>query len=267
VADLLDRPAIKSVLQQVEPNYIFHLAALIRNATLAELLEVNVTGTENLLAAIREVQPEAQVLVAGSAAEYGLVREEDLPISESCPLRPLSPYGLSKVAQSLLAGQFWLRHRVAVRRVRTFNLTGPGEPQTQVASAMARQIVEIEAGLRAPQMEVGNLDTVRDFIDIRDAVRAYWRVICQGQPGDVYNVCAGEGVQIRALLHALLGQTSSQIAIIQAKTRFSPWDVPLQVGSSDKLSNLGKFERSFVLQESLSALMDEWRGSISDATK
>jgi GDP-4-dehydro-6-deoxy-D-mannose reductase len=132
---------------------------------------------------------------------------------------------------------------------------------------MARQIIEIEAGLRTPEMEVGNLDTIRDFIDIRDAVRAYWMVISEGQPGDVYNVCAGEGVQIRALLDALLAQTSSQIVVTQAETRFTPWDVPRQVGNSIKLSNLGKFKRSFDLQESLSALLDEWRGTLGGANK
>ena len=257
VADLSDLATLKAVVRKVRPDYVFHLAGLLRAASLAEMLAVNVVGSENLLTAIREVQPQARVLVAGSAAEYGLVQAEDLPITESCALRPLSPYGLSKVAQSLFAVQHWRRYGMSIVRTRTFNLTGPGEPATQVMGTFARQIAQIEAGNRSPELQVGNLATVRDFLDVRDAVRAYWEVARDGKAGEVYNVCSGQGVQIRELLHTLLALTEQKIEIKQMATRFTPWDVPIHVGSSARLDSLAGFEPTFSLEESLHALIKE----------
>lgn len=258
-ADLLDLDSLQAVLRSLEPDYVFHLAALIRNALLDELLMVNVVGTENLLMAVLESQPQARVLVTGSAAEYGLVQAEDSPISEACSLRPLSPYGLSKAAQSLLAAQYWHRNGMAILRTRAFNIVGPGEPATQVASAIARQIAEIEAGHVSPEIQVGNLDTIRDFTDVRDVVRAYWSVICLGQPGEVYNVCSGCGTRIRDLLDYMLALTQQSVQVRQMTHRLTPWDVPVQIGSPDRLKRLAKFEPTFSLQESLSALLDGWR--------
>ena len=262
VADLSDLATLKALLREVRPDYVFHLAALLRGASLAEMLAVNVIGSENLLTAIREVQPQARVLVAGSAAEYGLVQAEDLPITENCPLRPLSPYGLSKVGQSLLAAQHWRRYGMSIVRTRTFNLTGPGEPARQVMGAFARQIAEIEAGLRSPELQVGNLTPVRDFLDVRDAVRAYWWVVRNGQAGEVYNVCSGQGVQIKELLHTLLALVETKVEIKQMTIRFTPWDVPIHVGSPARLDSLAGFEPTFSLQESIYALLEECREKI-----
>jgi GDP-4-dehydro-6-deoxy-D-mannose reductase len=261
-ASLSDGDALKAILSKAKPDYIFHLAALLRNATLAEFLATNVVGTANLFQAILEEQPGARVLVAGSSAEYGVVSAQDLPISERCPLRPLSPYGLSKVSQDLLASQFWYGHGLSVVRVRTFNLTGPGEPPSQVASGLAMQIAMIEAGRQKPEIEVGNLDTVRDFIDVRDAVQAYWNLMTEGQPGEVYNVCSGQGVQIKAVLDTLLMLASKPVEVKVAQRRFTAWDVPIQIGNPERWMQLGCSKPQFSLTDSLKDLLDEWRTSL-----
>lgn len=256
---LLDHAALASVVAAIKPDYVFHFAALLKSSTLQDLLHVNVAGTDNLLAAIYNNFRSARILVAGSAAEYGLVPANELPISETCPLRPLGPYGLSKAAQGLLAWQYYQRYGLEVVRTRTFNLTGPGEPETQVVSSVARQIARIEARGGSRELLVGNLDAVRDFIDVRDAARAYWLVALKGKPGEVYNVCSGHGVRIGMILNRLLGMTSSQVSVRQVAERFTPGDVPVQVGNVARLQVLSDFRCTFSLDDSLSQLLDEAR--------
>jgi GDP-4-dehydro-6-deoxy-D-mannose reductase len=257
---------VAAVVDQLRPDYVFHLAALIRSESLTDLFTVNVLGTQNVLDALVVARPEARVLVAGSSAEYGLVQPDEQPVREDHPLRPLSPYGISKVAQSLLAVQYVYRHNLAIVRTRTFNLTGPGEPDTLVCSSFARQIAEIERGLRPAVLKVGNLESDRDFLDVRDAVRAYWLVAQHGEPGEVYNVCSGVATTIQGVLEALLSFTSANIEVQEESKRHTMWDVPIQYGDVTKLRYATRWSQALSLQESLKDLIDSWRYQFFETT-
>lgn len=257
--DVTKPEQVGPVTCDVRPEYVFHLAALTKSDSMADLLTINVVGTQNVLDALAVARSEARVLVTGSSAEYGFARREELPIREDNPLRPLSLYGVSKVAQSLLAAQYVYRHDLAVIRTRTFNLTGPGEPSSLVCSAFARQIAEIEREVRPPILTVGNLASSRDFVDVRDAVRAYWLVARRGDPGQVYNVCSGEAVPIRNILRMLLSQTPVTVEIKEEVTRKTEWDVPVQVGDSTRLQTKLGWTCTIPLGHSLSDLLSSWR--------
>jgi GDP-4-dehydro-6-deoxy-D-mannose reductase len=257
--DLLDNHLLMKTIHQINPVYVFHLAALIRSSSIQELMTTNVTGTDNLLQAILKYAPSARVLISGSAAENGFVKETDLPVTETYPPHPLSPYGLSKAAQGLLADQYWYRDQLDIVRTRTFNLTGPGEPDSMVASAIAHQIAAIESKTQAPVIRIGSIHTIRDFLDVRDAVLAYWLVVKNGVAGQLYNVCSGEGTQIKQILQTLLSFSSHNIDIVQEPARFTAWDVPVNIGDPKKLHQETGFTPNYTLLESLSTLLDEAR--------
>ncbi|MBI5292244.1 MAG: GDP-mannose 4,6-dehydratase [Chloroflexi bacterium] len=261
--DVLNASALGASLDRIKPDYVLHVAALLRSPALADLMNVNVIGTDNLLAAVAECCPQARVLVTGSSAEYGLVTDGELPISESCALRPLSPYGVSKAAQSLLAAQYAVRRGLAVVRTRAFNLTGPGEPPEQVISAMARQFAEFERRQGEHRLRVGNLNTMRDFCDARDAVRGYWLVAQKGEPGEVYNVCSGRETAVRAVLDRLAALTGISPLVHSEPGRMTPWDVPRQVGDGRKLEQLAGFEPEIPWDQTLLDLLNDWRRKLS----
>ena len=257
--DVTNVAQVIAVVGQVQPDYIFHLAALIKSESLTDLLAVNVLGTQNVLDALVAARPEARVLVTGSCAEYGAPLPGELPIRESNPLRPLSPYGVSKVAQSLLAAQYVYRHDLTVIRTRTFNLTGPGEPETLVCSAFAKQIAAIEKTGAPGTMRVGNLSAQRDLVDVRDAVRAYWLLVQHGQPGEVYNVCCGRAVYIRDVLEILLGLARVAVGVDLASSDRARMDVPMQQGNPEKLESTTHWSPGIPLKQSLQELLDKWR--------
>jgi GDP-4-dehydro-6-deoxy-D-mannose reductase len=185
--DLHDAAGIRRVLREVRPDRIFHLAAQSYVPTSwlipGETLSGNVLGQVNLFEAIRDLDLPARVHIAGSSEEYGLVLPDEVPIREESPLRPLSPYAVSKVTQDLLAYQYWKSYGMFIIRSRAFNHEGPRRGDVFVTSNFARQIAEIEAGLRDPVILVGDLEAIRDFTDVRDMVRAYWLALEQGAPG------------------------------------------------------------------------------------
>lgn len=262
--DIRDAARVRAVVAEATPDLVFHLAALT-HGDLADLLAVNVGGCHNLLAALRAERPEARVLVTGSAAEYGLATEDELPLEEHQPLRPLSPYGVSKAAQSLLAAQVALREELAVVRTRSFNLTGPGEPETLVCAAFARQLAEVQLGLRAPLVRVGNLSSRRDFLDVRDAVRAYVLVAERGDAGEVYNVSSGAAVAISDVLELLRELADVEARVEAEPARRVPWDVPVHRGDSTRLRQDLGWEPAIDLRDSLADLLDDWRVRLAGA--
>ncbi len=226
----------EELLREVEPSHIFHLAALTSpQAGWDALHDVNVRGTGQLLEAVRLSGFDPAIVVAGSSAAYGAVEPGERPIGEDQPFRPRNVYAVSKVAQEMLAYSYHARYGLRVVRARPFNLTGPGESPAFVTSAFAQQIARIEAGLQQPAIEVGNLHAVRDFTDVRDAVRAYRLLGEQGRPGEVYNICSGRGIEIRWLLDTLLSLTNPGIAVNHAASRWQQADVPSQVGDAGRL--------------------------------
>ena len=202
-----------------------------------------------------------RIQIAGSSEEYGLVHEDELPIRETNPLRPLSPYAVSKVAQDMLAYQYHRSYQLPAIRTRGFNHTGPRRAPVFVASDFARQIVEIERGNHEPCMRVGNLEARRDFTDVRDMVRAYWLATEKGEPGEVYNICSERCYAIREILDLLLGMSSVKISVEQDPRRLRPSDVPVLLGDCSRFRRQTGWEPTIPFEQTLRDLLDYWRQS------
>jgi GDP-4-dehydro-6-deoxy-D-mannose reductase len=207
------------------------------------------------------------VVVTSSSAVYGRVSPDALPISEDHPFAPTNFYAVSKVAQEMIAYQYFAQYKLRVIRTRAFNLTGPGESSRFVTSAFARQIAEIEAGLREPAICVGNLDAVRDFTDVRDAVRAYKVLAEQGVSGEAYNVCSGQGTSIRDILNTLLDLSTQRNINVQIDpSRLQPADVPIQIGDASKLRALTGWTPVVPLRQTLEDVLNYWRKQVKEAS-
>lgn len=268
--DLFDPLGIGGILSEIEPDYVFHLAGEpdvpSSYSSPWETFESNVLTQVNLLEAVRALVPRARVLVVGSAEEYGLVRIEDLPVRESTPLRPDSPYGVSKIAQDMMGLQYYLRYDVPVIRARAFNHIGARQTERFVASAFARQIAEIEAGLKAPILCVGNLSAQRDFTDVRDTVRAYYLLLKHGEPGEVYNVGSGVSHGIDEVLEVLLSFADVSIEVEVDSERLRPSDVPIRRCDYSKLHDATGWEPTISFEEGLKCTLDYWRDRIRKET-
>jgi GDP-4-dehydro-6-deoxy-D-mannose reductase len=263
-ADLEDAPALHAALERARPERVLHLAAQssprLSFEQPARTLRANVEGTLNLLEALRARAPRARVLVVGSGEEYGRAEQGEQPLGEDTPLRPLSPYAASKVAQSYLALQYHLSYGLDVVRTRTFNHTGPGRGRDFAESSFARQIAAVERGLRKPPLAVGNLDSVRDFCDVRDVVRAYWALFERGRAGEVYNVCSGRAVRIRAVLERLESLARVPVGDAPDPRLMRPADIPALVGDPSRLRAATGWQARIPLERTLAELLDDWRG-------
>ena len=205
------------------------------------------------------------MLVVGSSDEYGLVRPEELPIAETQPFRPTSPYGVSKISQEMLGYQYFLARGLAVVRVRPFNHFGPRQRDAFVASAFARQVAEAEAGLLPPVLRVGNLSARRDFTDVRDVVRAYWLALTKGEAGEVYNVGSGRGLPVQALLGTLLEMSGVPLRVEPDPARLRPADVPAIYADVGKLAARTGWSAEIPLERTLRDTLDDWRERIRGA--
>lgn len=265
--DLRNPSWIDEVIVRVKPDFVFHLAAWSDVRASWDqpwaVYELNLSCQLNLLEALRRHAPEARVLVVASSEVYGLIEPGDLPINESTPLRPNSPYGISKVAQDLMAQQYWYNYRLSAVRVRSFNHIGPGQSDSFVASAFARQIAEIEAGLQEPVLKVGNLEAERDYTDVRDMVRAYWLALQHGEPGGVYNIGSGSSIPVWELLNVLLDLSSVEITLEQDPQRLRPSDVPSVVCDPNRFFRKTGWVPTIPLRESLKDVLLYWRRNTS----
>lgn len=261
--ELRDPNSVARMIDEVRPDWVFHLAAhsfvpSSWNAP-ADTLQNNIIGQVNLLEAIRRSGIECRIQIAGSSEEYGLVYEDELPISEDNPLRPLSPYAVSKVAQDMMGYQYFKSYGLDIVRTRAFNHTGPRRGEVFVTSNFAKQIAEIEAGRRKPMLEVGNLAARRDFTDVRDVVKAYILVLEMGEPGEVYQVCSGKAYSIYQVVEMLLALSSKEINVIQAPARMRPSDVPVLLGTYEKLARATGWHPEIPFEKTLEDLLSYWR--------
>ena len=268
-ADVRDAAAVEAAVREAEPDVIFHLAAQASVARAFEdpvgtLLD-NAVGQLNLIQAVLRVRPQARLLVAGSAYEYGLVRADENPIHEDVPLRPMDPYAVTKVAQDLFGYQYALSNRLQAIRVRAFNHTGPRQSTEFVASRFAHLLAEIELGRREAVVTVGNLSAVRDFTDVRDVVRAYFLAATKGQPGEVYNVGSGAGRTIEEILTLLIGLCRVPVRVEEDAALLRPLDVPALVCDATKLRQHTGWEPELPLERTLSDLLDYWRAELAAA--
>lgn len=261
--DLTEPGFVDEVLGRAQPSLIFHLAAQADVFRSWEdpwgTFTTNVLAELTLLRAVVDRHPECRVLIVGSAEEYGDVPEADQPIDEATPLRPRTPYAVSKVAQDLLGYQFFASHGLAILRVRPFNHIGPRQGEGFVAADFARQIAEIEAGRRPAVVRVGNLSARRDFTDVRDIVRAYRLVLEKGRLGQVYNVGSGVARSIRELLNGLLAHVSQEVTIESDPERARPSDVPLSVCDSRKLREQTGWWPRISFEDTLGDVLQDWR--------
>ena len=265
--DVRDATSVRSLIERIQPDMIFHLAAITFALTswqyAQETYAVNILGTMNVLEAARHNEAMPLVLITGSSAEYGMVYEHENPVSERAPLRPLSPYGVSKIAQTMLGYQYYMNYGLPVVRTRAFNNVGPRANADSVCSVFAKQIAEIEKKRVRPVIYVGNLDARRDFTDVRDVVRAYWLALEIGQAGEVYNVCSGTSYAIRQVLDLLLEMSSRKgIEVMPDPDRLRPSDVPIQVGDFSKIKQQTGWEPSIPFDKTLRDLLDYWRTQV-----
>ena len=259
-SDILDRTEVENAVQKVRPDVIFHLAAQSSPSVSwtepQRTFHVNVLGTLNLLEAVRAAGLKPVVVVAGSSAEYGFSPPEEIPIKEDKPLRPASPYGVSKVASSALALLYHRAFDIRVVVVRPFFVIGPRKTG-DVCSSFAQSIVAVERGEQT-SLNVGNLETIRDFLDAEDALRALWLLAEKGVPGLTYNVCSGIGHKIEKVLEAFLRMGFRAIPVEHDPALLRPADEPVVVGDNSRLRALGWIPR-VPLDDSLSRILDYWR--------
>lgn len=264
--DLRDATAARELIARVQPDGIFHLAAQsfvpMSWVAPAETIGTNVIGQTNLFEAIRAVGLDCLVQIAGSSEEYGMVLPEETPIRETNPLRPLSPYGVSKVAQDAMGWQYFKSYGLRVVRTRAFNHTGPRRGDVFATSSFARQVAMIEAGKQDPVISVGNLDAVRDFTDVRDTVVAYHLLLLKGEPGEVYNICTGKGWRIGAMLDVLLELAKVKVEVRPDPARMRPSDVELLVGDPTRLKQQTGWEPKYAFEQTMSDLLDHWRARV-----
>ena len=266
-SELREQSSARDLVERARPDYIVHLAAQsfvgASWQTPAETLMTNAIGQMNLFEAIRQLGSAARFLVIGSSEEYGLVEPDELPIRETNPLRPLSPYAVSKVTQDLMGFQYFKSYGLDIVRARAFHHTGPRRSDNFSTSTFARQIVEIEAGLREPVVIAGDLKPVRDFSDVRDIVRGYWDLLEHGTAGEVYNLCSGVDWTIERMLTFLISQSSVPgIEIRTDAARLRPSDVPVLRGSYEKIERAVGWRPRIPLEQTLTDLLDYWRQRI-----
>ena len=264
--DIKDAFAMKTIITEIKPEQIFHLAAqsYVSFSWRApqETLITNIIGELNLFEAVRQVKIDPLIHIAGSSEEYGMVVPEELPITEANALRPLSPYGVSKVTQDLLGYQYFKSYGMKIIRTRAFNHTGPRRGTVFATSNFAKQIVEIEKNKRDPVIYVGNLEAVRDFTDVRDVVRAYALSLERCDPGEVYNIASGKGRKIRDMLDMLVALSNADLKIEQDPTRLRPSDVELLIGSSEKFQKKTGWKPEIPFDKTMKDLLDYWREKI-----
>ena len=266
--DLTDLPSLKKILAKHRPQYIFHLAAqsYVDFSFLAPIatLESNVIGTANLLEAVRDLKATSKydpiIHICSSSEVYGQVREDEIPIKESNPFRPASPYAVSKVGEDMLALQYWLSWKIKTIRTRAFTHTGPRRGEVFALSNFAKQVAAIEAGKQKPIVSVGNLNSVRTWMDVRDAVKAYWLLVTKCEPGEVYNIGGNETMTIGEMLNMLLVLSKhKKIKIKVDPKRLRPSDVTLQIPDMNKLTKTTGWKPVIPFKKTVEDTLNYWR--------
>jgi GDP-4-dehydro-6-deoxy-D-mannose reductase len=270
--DIRDRAGLRDALDRARPDGVFHLAAVtfvpktIERPELA--YEVNFLGTVELLAAVREVAPRARVVLVTTGEIYGAIDpERDLPIVEAQPLRPLSPYSVSKAAADLAGFQTFWSQSLDVVRARPFNHTGPGQPPEFVCSEFARALVAAETGAGPATLRVGNLDVERDFSDVRDIVRGYVALFEKGAGGEAYNLGSGSATPVRTILEELRSLARTAVTVETDPRKLRAREIPRIVGSIDKIGRATAWRPGIPLRRTLTDLMDDWRSRLHGAAR
>lgn len=265
-ADISDLSALTRHMEEVKPQVIFHLAAQSYvqtsfNSPIHTIL-TNVIGTTNLLEAVRLTKIDPVIHICSSSEVYGQVSEADVPIKETCPLRPASPYAVSKVGEDMISYQYYLTHKIRSIRTRMFTHTGPRRGDVFAMSSFAKQIAAAELKMNKPVVLVGNLKSVRTFCDVRDAVRAYWILINKCNPGEVYNIGGNRTMTIGEALDILLSFSKIKLEVKVDPQLLRPSDVTLQIPCTDKFKNETGWEPKIPLEKTLEDMLNYWRSEL-----
>lgn len=265
--DLTDPLFAANLLSKVSPDHIYHLAAQafvpISWQDPWATLENNIRAQTNLLHAAVQNRLRARILIVASQEEYGRVTPADLPLDEDTPLRPDSPYGVSKIAQDYLGLQYFISHQMHIVRVRPFNHIGPRQNERFVAANFAKQVAEMEAGLREPKLCVGNLDAQRDFTDVRDMVRGYVLALERGVAGEVYNIGSGKPRAIRTLVETYQRLARVPFEIEYDPQRMRPSDTPVSYCDATKFRRATGWEPQISFEQTLEDTLEYWRAEIA----
>jgi GDP-4-dehydro-6-deoxy-D-mannose reductase len=266
--ELRDFISVNRVIKKVEPDLIYHLAAQsyvpASFVNPLDTLNVNIIGTANLLEAVRQSGMDPKVHICSSSEVYGGVKKDEVPIKESNSLRPLSPYGVSKVGEDMLGQQYFASYGVKTFITRMFTHTGQRRGELFVVSAFAKQIAEIEKGIKQdPIVKVGNLDSVRTFADVRDAVKAYWLLTEKCRPGEVYNIGGEATMKIGEMLDKLIELSDRKdIKPEVDKELFRPSDVTLQIPDTTKFREETGWKPEIPFEQTLKDTLDYWRNNV-----
>lgn len=266
-AELRDLNSLIVLLNKVKPEKIFHLAAQSFVTTSfdapADTLHTNVIGTTNLLDAVRVTGIDPTIHICSSSEVYGQVTAEELPIKENNPFRPASPYAVSKTGEDMISLQYFLSYGIKTIRTRMFTHTGPRRGDGFAESAFAKQIAEIEAGIKTDSVKVGNLDSVRTFADVRDAVKAYWLLLEKCTPGEVYNIGGDRTMTIGDMLEMMKGMATCPINHEVDPGLLRPSDVTLQIPDISKFQNATGWKPEISVEQTFQDLLDYQRNRVA----
>lgn len=264
--DLTDHAATKRLVRRVKPDAIFHLAAIsavgysFKNPR--RTFDVNVNGTLHLLEALREIGTAKSIVVVTSSDVYGVVRPSDLPIKESTPLVPITPYGVSKAAADMLGYQYFRSYGLPIMRARAFNHTGPKQDQGFVVADFCRQAALIESDRLRPVLTVGNLEAKRDISDVRDIVKGYRLIAENGKPGEVYNLCSGKSHRIKSILDNILKMIALDVRIELDPKLLRPSEIPNLVGDLTRARRAVGYKPKYELTGTLADTLSYWRRAV-----
>ncbi|MGB8452470.1 MAG: GDP-mannose 4,6-dehydratase [Anaerocolumna sp.] len=263
--DILDKQAIITLLKEVHPDYIFHLAAQSsvslswKNPALT--IDVNIKGSVNVLDAVRELDYKPRILLIGSGEEYGHILPDEIPITENNQTRPGNIYAATKACQNMIGKIYADAYQMDIIMVRAFNHIGPKQAPIFVVADFCKQVAEIEKGLREPVIKVGNLSAKRDFTDVRDVVRAYSLLIQKGKAGETYNVGSGRAIAIEEILTTILSLTAVSIVKEIDHSKLRPIDIPIIEADIYKLQNVIEWNSSITLRDTIIDTLEYWRNA------
>jgi len=264
--DLKDPSSMITLMKQEKPDIILHFAAQsfvpVSFTMPYETMCDNVLGTLNLLEAIRINQINPVVVISSSSEVYGQVTKEDIPIKETCPLRPQSPYGVSKVGEDLISYQYFKSYGMEIIRTRLFSHTGKRRGDLFCESNFAKQIALIEKDKQVPIINVGNLDSIRTWLDVNDAVRAYW-LVKDCPAGEVYNIGGDKTMSVGEMLDYLISlSTVKNIKIEVDSSRLRPSDVTLQIPSTERFKKETGWRPEIPFEKTMLDLLSFWREKV-----
>jgi len=260
--DLKNSKLLEKIIQELKPNFIFHLGAQPNiipsweNPT--DTIETNVIGTINVFEPIKKGKLSTRVILACTSAEFGTTTELKRPLKETDPLLAIHPYGISKIAAELLSRQYYLNFGIESINLRFFNITGPRKVN-DAASDFVRKVAQIELGLIEPIIEVGNLSPYRDILDVQDALSAIWLAATKGIPGEVYHICSGDKIQIRELLDIAISLSTKEIKVIEnVQTKLRKIDEDIIIGDNSKFKSLLDWNKKIPIQDTLERMYNYW---------